>query len=141
MDTVIFDVAERVATITLNRPERLNAMNQQMRDELRACWQRVKDDPEIWVAIITGAGRAFSSGADVQALDAGGFTKLDRWRELCMHEGIRTLPTPRRMYVHKPVIAAVNGVAAGVSLDQVTESDIPIASEHATFVDPHVSIG
>ena len=140
-ETVQFEVRDRVATLTLNRPDRLNAMNQQMKDDLRAAWQRVKDDPEIWVAIITGAGRGFSSGADVQSLDAGGFTKIDRWRELCMHEGIRLLPTPRRMHVHKPVIAAVNGVAAGVSLDQVTESDIPIASDKAYFVDPHVSIG
>ena len=141
MDTVIFDVAERVATITLNRPDRLNAMNQQMRDELRACWQRVKDDPDVWVAIVTGAGRAFSSGADVEALATGGFVKPDRWRELAIHEGIALLPTPRRMRVQKPVIAAVNGVAAGVTLDLVTEADIPIASEHAEFVDPHVSLG
>jgi len=140
-ETVLFEVSDRIATLTLNRPERLNAFNQQMKDDLRQAWQRVKDDPEIWVAIITGAGRGFSSGADVQSLDSGGFTKIDRWRELCMHEGIRALPTPRRMNVHKPVIAAVNGVAAGVSLDQVTESDIPIASDKAYFVDPHVSIG
>jgi len=140
-ETVLFEVSDRIATITLNRPERLNAMNQQMKDDLRAAWQRVKDDADIWVAIITGAGKGFSSGADVQSLDAAGFTKIDRWRELCMHEGIRALPTPRRMNVHKPVIAAVNGVAAGVSLDQVTEADIPIASDKAYFVDPHVSIG
>src|SRR5438094_3144253 len=141
MDTVLFDVAERVATITLNRPDRLNAMNQQMRDELRACWQRVKDDPDTWVAIVTGAGRAFSSGADVEALATGGFVKPDRWRELAIHEGVALLPTPRRMRVQKPVIAAVNGVAAGVTLDLVTEADIPIASEQAEFVDPHVSLG
>jgi enoyl-CoA hydratase/carnithine racemase len=140
-ETVLFEVSDRIATITMNRPERMNAMNQTMKNDLRAAWQRVKDDADIWVAIITGAGRAFSSGADVEALDAGGFTKIDRWRELCMHEGIRALPTPRRMQVHKPVIAAVNGVAAGVSLDQVTEADIPIASDKAYFVDPHVSIG
>ena len=141
MDTVRWEVADRVATITLNRPERLNAMNQQMRDELRTCWQRVKDDPDVWVAIVTGAGRAFSSGADVESLATGGFVKPDRWRELAMHEGIALLPTPRRMRVHKPVIAAVNGVVAGVTLDLVTEADIPIASDKATFVDPHVSLG
>ena len=140
-ETVSFEVRDRVATLTLNRPERLNAVNQQMKEDLRDAWQRVKDDPEIWVAIITGAGRAFSSGADVQSLDGKGFTKIDRWRELCVHEGIRLQPTPRRMHIHKPVIAAVNGVAAGVSLDQVTESDIPVASDKAYFVDPHVSIG
>ena len=141
METVRFEVADRVATITLDRPERKNAMNQQMKDELRACWQRVKAEPDIWAAIVTGAGEAFSSGADVESLAIGGFTRPDRWRELAMIEGIRELPTPRRQFVHKPVIAAVNGVVAGFSLDLVTEADIPIASDKATFVDPHVSLG
>jgi enoyl-CoA hydratase/carnithine racemase len=141
LETVIFDVHERVATITLNRPERKNAVNQRLKDELRACWQRVKADADIWVAIITGAGDAFSSGADVESLATGGFVRPDRWRELARIEGIVELPTPRRQRVHKPVIAAVNGVVAGVSLDLVTEADIPIASEKAYFVDPHVSIG
>jgi enoyl-CoA hydratase/carnithine racemase len=140
-ETVLFDVHNRVATITLNRPERKNAMNQQLKDELRTCWQRVKADAEIWVAIVTGAGDAFSSGADVGALAGGGFVKPDRWRELAMIENIIELPTPRRQRVHKPVIAAVNGAVAGFALDLVTESDIPIASERAYFVDPHVSIG
>src|SRR3989454_2899052 len=141
MQTVRFEVADRVATITLDRPERKNAMNQQLKDELRSCWQRVKADPEVWVAILTGAGEAFSSGADVESLATGGFVKPDRWRELAMIEGIRELPTPRRQLVHKPVIAAVNGVVAGFSLDLVTEADVPIASEKADFVDPHLSIG
>src|SRR2546427_7937134 len=141
LETVLFAVQDRVATITLNRPERLNAMNMQMREELTACWDRVKVDPDVWVAIVTGAGRAFSSGADVESLATGGFVKRDRWTELAMIEGIARLPTPRRLRVHKPVIAAVNGVAAGVSLDLVTEADIPIASEKAEFVDPHVSLG
>src|ERR1041384_7665045 len=110
METVRFDVADRVATITLNRPERKNAMNQQLKDELRACWQRVKADPEIWVAIITGAGQAFSSGADVESLAGGGFVKPDRWRELAMIEGIRELPTPRPQPAPKHGIAAGEGV-------------------------------
>ncbi len=140
-ENVIFETAERVATITLNRPDRLNAMNRQMRDELRQCWQQVKADPDIWAVIVTGAGDAFSSGADVESLATGGFTQPDRWTQLAMIDRIRLLPTPRRLNVHKPVIAAVNGVAAGVSLDLVTEADIPIASEKAYFVDPHVSLG
>jgi enoyl-CoA hydratase/carnithine racemase len=141
METVLFEVKDRVATITLNRPERKNAMNQQLKDELRECWRRVKHDPEVWVAILTGAGDAFSSGADVESLATGGFAKPDRWTELAMIENIRDLPTPRRQLVHKPVITAVNGVVAGFSLDLVTEADIPIASDKATFVDPHVSLG
>jgi|SRR5688572_19281041 enoyl-CoA hydratase/carnithine racemase len=140
-ETVRYEVDGHTATITLDRPERMNAMNQTLKDELRECWQLVKNDPDVWCAIITGAGKAFSSGADVEGLATGGFTKPDRWRELALIENITTLPTPRRQRVFKPVIAAVNGVVAGFSLDLVTEADIPIASEQAYFVDPHVSIG
>ena len=140
-ETIRFEVADRVATITLNRPDRLNAMNQQMKDDLRDAWTEVKRDPEIWCAIVTGAGRAFSSGADVESLDAKGFRKPDRWHELAMIETIRALPTPRRMGIQKPVICAVNGLVNGVTLDLVTEADIPIASEKAEFFDSHVSIG
>ena len=140
-ETVIYEVQDHVATITLNRPERLNAMNQTLKDELREVWRAVKNDPEVWCAILTGAGRAFSTGADVEGLATGGFRREDRWRELALIEGIVDLPTPRRQRVHKPVIAAVNGATAGFSLDFVTEADIPIAADTAYFVDPHVSIG
>ena len=140
-ETVLYEVDGHIATITLNRPERMNAMNQTLKDELRECWQLVKNDPDVWCAIITGAGKGFSSGADVEGLAGKGFPKPDRWRELALIENITNLPTPRRQRVFKPVIAAVNGVVAGFSLDLVTEADIPIASELATFVDPHVSIG
>ena len=139
--TIRFERRERVATITLNRPERKNAMNQAMKDDLRAAWTEIREDSEIWAAIITGAGDAFSSGADVESLDSKGFRKADRFRELAMIENIRSLPTPRRMNVFKPVISAVNGMCIGVMLDMVTESDIPIASEQAQFFDSHVSIG
>jgi enoyl-CoA hydratase/carnithine racemase len=139
--TVLFDVKDRIATITLNRPDRLNAMNRELRDELRNRWLEVKANPDIWCAIITGAGKAFSSGADVESLATGGFQQPDRWSELAIHERIRVLPFPRRLGVHKPVVAAVNGVVAGASLDLVTESDVPIASDKASFVDPHVSLG
>jgi len=140
-ETIRFEVDARVATITLARPDRLNAMNQQMKDDLREAWGIVKEDPEIWCAIVTGEGRAFSSGADVESLDSRGFRKPDRWRELAMIENIRALPTPRRMGVWKPVVAAVNGLVNGVTLDLVTEADIPIASDRAQFFDSHVSIG
>jgi enoyl-CoA hydratase/carnithine racemase len=140
-ETVLFDVEDRVATITLNRPERLNAMNQKLKDELREAWRMVRNDPDIWCAILTGAGKGFSTGADVEGLATNAFTRPDRWRELALIDTITELPTPRRQRVFKPVIAAVNGAVAGFSLDLVTEADIPIASEQAYFVDPHVSLG
>src|SRR5688572_1561462 len=107
---VLFEVSDRIATITLNRPDRLNAINKELRDELREAWMRVKQDPDIWCAIVTGAGRGFSTGADVEKLATGGLEKRDRWNELSIHERLKVLPFPRRLSVHKPVIAAVNGV-------------------------------
>ena len=56
--TLLFEVKDRIATITLNRPERLNAINRELREELRAAWERVKTDPEVWCAIVTGAGES-----------------------------------------------------------------------------------
>jgi enoyl-CoA hydratase/carnithine racemase len=140
-ETVLFDVQDRVATITLNRPERGNAMNQKLKDELRECWRLVKDEPDILVAILTGAGKAFQTGADVEGLADKGFVRVGPWRELARIEGIREQPTPRRQLVYKPVITAVNGVCNGFGLDLVTEADIPIASDKAYFMDSHVSVG
>ncbi|MEO2169944.1 MAG: enoyl-CoA hydratase/isomerase family protein [bacterium] len=140
-ETILVERENRVLTITLNRPEKLNAYNQKMKEELRAAWIEVRDDADIWCSIITGAGRAFCSGADVSALKDKGFRKTDRFRELAMIETIRDLPTPRRMGVMKPVIAAVNGICNGNLLDLVTESDIPIAAASAQFMDSHVSLG
>ena len=105
-ETVLYAVDGHTATITLNRPERMNAMNQKLKDELREAWRQVKNDPDVWCAILTGAGKGFSTGADVEGLATGGFIKPDRWRELAMIEGIVDLPTPRRQRVFKPVIAA-----------------------------------
>jgi len=114
--TVLVEREGRILTITLNRPEKLNAYNQAMKDELRAAWIEVRDDPDIWCTIITGAGRAFSSGADVSSLEKKKFTKPDRFRELAMIETIRDLPTPRRLGVMKPVIAAVISCLAWICL-------------------------
>ena len=61
--TILVERDGRVLTITLNRPEKLNAYNQEMKEELRAAWCEVRDDPDVWCSIVTGAGRAFSSGA------------------------------------------------------------------------------
>jgi enoyl-CoA hydratase/carnithine racemase len=140
-ETIRLEIEGRIATITLNRPDRLNAMNHQMKVDLREAWTIVRDDAEIWCVIVTGEGRAFSSGADVETLDGPGFPKINRWHKLAMIETVHALPTPRRMGVMKPVIAAVNGLVNGVTLDLVTEADIPIASDRAQFFDSHVSLG
>jgi len=65
-DTVLYNLADHVATITYNRPEALNAVNRELRDDLNAAFARFRDDDEAWVAIVTGAGRAFCVGADLR---------------------------------------------------------------------------
>ena len=146
--SVGFDVADGVATITLNRPRALNAMNREVQVQLRAAWLRVKTDHDIRVAIITGAGdRAFTSGAD-----RGGMDDLPHTAE--QRSGRKVVPgspgaesdleqhiAPKTIGCWKPVIAAINGIACGGAFYILGESDILIAADNATFFDPHVTFG
>jgi enoyl-CoA hydratase/carnithine racemase len=128
-ETILFDVDEHVATITLNRPERLNATNDTSRTELAQAWGIVRDDPQIRVAIITGAGdRAFSAGQDVRATS---------------ESGIRNKVPGSRLHhdVWKPVICALNGMVVGGGLHQVADADLIIAAEHAELLDTHCMVG
>lgn len=126
---LLFDVRDHVATITINRPERLNATDDLTRTELGQVWARVRDDSDIRVAIITGAGdRAFSAGQDIKATAEG---------------GIRNKVPGSRLHhnVWKPVICAVNGMVVGGGLHQVADSDLIIAAEHAELIDTHLQVG
>lgn len=132
-DTVLYERNGRIATITYNRPEALNAINAELRDDLNAAWARFRDDEEAWVAIVTGAGRAFSVGHDTRAAAAqprGTFWEVPSFQSL---EG--------GMEIWKPVIAAVNGYALGFGLTLVSSCDFVIASERAEFGFPEVRLG
>jgi enoyl-CoA hydratase/carnithine racemase len=144
-ETILYERRGRTACITLNRPDKLNAINHTMIRELAKAYGAAEDDPEVWTLIVTGAGdRALSSGADVgtvaqphPGMDTRGETLLGSyWQWNASQEA-----TPPYLEMAKPVICAVNGLAAGAGLDLVTTSDIAIASTSATFFDPHVSIG
>jgi len=141
-DTIGYDVDGHKATITLNRPAALNALSPHMVTELRAAYDEAEGDENIWLMIVTGTGRAFCTGADVKEIPEDGkviyerpyLSTYDQWE--APQEGT---PPFRRMA--KPVLAAVNGICCGAGLDWVTTGDIVIASNRATFFDPHVSIG
>lgn len=126
--SVDFAVEGGVAEITLNRPERLNAMDADTYRRLSELWVEVRDDPAIRVAIVTGAGeRSFSTGADLKSYvtdpqDLSGF-----W--LTQHEQLLN----RGLEVWKPVIAAVNGYCLGGGMTLMLATDIRIAVPHATF--------
>jgi enoyl-CoA hydratase/carnithine racemase len=122
-----------VATITLHRPEKLNAFTRQMRDELLNAFGRADDDDEVRAVIVTGAGRAFCAGAD---LSAGANTFSPATREAGPSEAWRDgggRVALRIFEMKKPVIAAVNGPAVGVGVTMTLPMDIRIASSEARF--------
>jgi enoyl-CoA hydratase/carnithine racemase len=141
-DTIEYEVAGHTATITLNRPDALNALSPHMITELRTAYDAAENDDDVWLLIVTATGRAFCTGADVKEIPGDGkvvnerpyLSTYDQWE--APQEGT---PPFRRMT--KPVLAAINGICCGAGLDWVTTGDIVIASDHATFFDPHVSIG
>jgi E-phenylitaconyl-CoA hydratase len=135
-ETVSYTVNHGIAIITLNRAERLNAVNGVMGEELPQVWETFRDDPEALVGLITGSGsRAFCTGADISDLP-----------RMITDEAGNALPqsvrwTAMQNDVWKPVICAVNGDVLGGGLHFVAESDVVIASEDARISDPHVSVG
>jgi enoyl-CoA hydratase/carnithine racemase len=134
--TIEFGVAEHVATLTLNRPERLNCFNEKMADEVAEAWARVRDDDSIHAAVLRARGeRAFCSGVDLS--DGPWWTHLSAWNQ----EDPGVLLGPKHHRVWKPVICAVQGMAAGGAMYLINESDIVICSQDATFFDPHANGG
>lgn len=128
-ENILFEVEDHVATITLNRPERLNATDDVSRTELATAWGMVRDDPQVRVAIITGAGdRAFSVGQDIRATS---------------EKGIKNKVPGSRLHheVWKPVICALNGMVVGGGLHQVADADLVIAADHAMIFDTHCKVG
>jgi E-phenylitaconyl-CoA hydratase len=135
-DTVRYEIDGHVATITYNRPEALNAINGEMRNDINAAFARFRDEQDAWIAIVTGAGKAFCSGADMRdgAGSAGEFAGTF-WEK----------PTSNTFEsgweIFKPVIAAVNGYCLGYGLTLATWCDFVIASDQAEFGFPEVRIG
>jgi competence ComEA-like helix-hairpin-helix protein len=136
--TVLYelDADRHVVTITYNRPDALNAINGEMRGDLNEAFARFRDDEAAWIAIVTGAGRAFCAGADLrgEGNSAGDFpgTFWEKPTQNSFESGWE---------IFKPVIAAVNGHCLGYGFTLVTWCDFVIASERATFGFPEVRIG
>ena len=141
-ETIEYAVDERVATITLNRPDRLNAVSPEMVRELRAAYAAAEADENVWLLLVTGNGRAFCAGADVGEIPDDGRVIYDEpyLTTYAQWEAPQEATPPFRSMT-KPVITAVNGLCCGAGLDWVTCGDITIASDRAQFFDPHVSIG
>lgn len=123
-ETIIFEKEDNVCIITLNRPERLNAMNGKMFEEIKDALDRINADDEIRAVIITGAGKAFSSGGDFAFDSSQAGKKID----LSQKELVLKL-----INVNKPFIAAVNGMALGAGMNLALNCDLIYASDKAEF--------
>lgn len=131
-ELIAADVVGQVATIRLNRPEKLNAVTQEMSDALVALVTRINDDADVRAVVYTGTGRAFSAGSDILTLDQYATPwEFRNRRDYC--DALRAL--------RKPVIAAVNGYAMGGGLEAALTCDIRIAANTASFAAPEIKLG
>lgn len=134
--SIDFDLQDGIATVTLNRPERMNAMDAEHYNALSEAWTRVRDDPAIRVAIVTGAGdKSFTTGADIKSFIGAPPSLAD----LLLTQKGQLLN--RGLEVWKPVIAAVNGYCLGGGMTLMLATDLRVASTHATFSVPEVKRG
>ena len=126
---------DRVATITLDRPDALNAFDRTMCEEIRSAWRRIKDDPAVNAVVLRAAGdRAFCAGLDVKKPYG---QPDDVWN----HEDPGELLSPKWQKLWKPVVCAVQGMCTAGAFYFLNEADVVICSTDATFFDSHVSFG
>ncbi|TCP29249.1 short chain enoyl-CoA hydratase /enoyl-CoA hydratase [Scopulibacillus darangshiensis] len=134
METVAFEVENHVAWVTLDRPDRLNAFNDQMNRDIIAAIKRAEKDDDIRAVVITGAGRAFCSGEDLSGVqEDANFGDILRKRYNPMVQ--------RLAKFEKPLIAAVNGTAAGAGMSLALACDFRLASEKASFIEAFIHVG
>lgn len=137
-ETVLYEVKDHIATITLNRPERLNAMTGALLEEVLEALETAADDSDVRCVIFTGAGRGFCAGADLSdrnILGDGNFQK----RQRVLRSYVRSAQLLREM--PKPTIAAVNGAAAGAGAAWAFAADLRYAALSAKFVTAYVNVG
>ncbi|MDT5170489.1 MAG: (E)-benzylidenesuccinyl-CoA hydratase [Mycobacterium sp.] len=134
--TIIFDISDHVATLTLNRPQKLNSFTELMANEVATAWRRTREDEDIRVVVVQANGeRAFCTGIDV------GEGKWWDHEPIFNQEDPGLMLGPKAHQVWKPVIAALHGMVAGGGMYFVNESDFAICSESTVFFDPHANAG
>ncbi|MBL8564379.1 MAG: crotonase/enoyl-CoA hydratase family protein [Hyphomicrobiaceae bacterium] len=139
MDTVLIEKAGRIALLTLNRPEKLNAINYAMADRLLALLDLLEDDRAVGAIVITGAGeRAFSAGGDIHEFSKSVRNGADEALKLFARRGQAV--TQRMEAFTKPIIAAVNGIAYGGGCEFTEAVHLAVASERAVFAKPEICI-
>ncbi|HEV8310646.1 MAG TPA: enoyl-CoA hydratase-related protein [Methylomirabilota bacterium] len=133
LEFILYEKRDRIATVTINRPEVMNAVHPPANQELDRVWDDVAADPDTWVAILTGAGdKAFSTGNDLKWTATRGMPRMPE-------KGFGGITN--RHDLTKPVIAAVNGFALGGGFEMALACDVVVAAEHARFGFPESRVG
>ncbi|MBI4308217.1 MAG: enoyl-CoA hydratase/isomerase family protein [Chloroflexi bacterium] len=123
-----------VATVTMKRPQVLNAINVQMRQELEDVWKKIADDAEVKAVVLTGSGRAFCAGGDIREMNTG-----DAFRHA---DPMRGESIPQRIIeVPQPIVCAINGDAVGLGATIALLCDVTFMADTARIGDPHVKVG
>ncbi|WPB55900.1 enoyl-CoA hydratase/isomerase family protein [Xylophilus sp. GOD-11R] len=138
-EQLMLKVDDGIATITVNRPEKLNAFTDEMLEEWINTLELCRTDPEVRVIVMTGTGRAFTTGGDVETFSASAAMSAERIKTR-VAEGAQRLP--RKIWeIDKPVICALNGMATGGGLDIALACDIRFAAESARFAETYARMG
>ena len=140
-ESIKIEKADRVATVTLNRPDRLNAVNPALHHELMTIWNDLAEDREVNAIILTGAGRAFCAGGDVKGMASGSLASASgsQAERITAAEGRRIVQN--MLDVEQPIIGAINGDAVGLGATLALLCDIIVISEKARLADTHVKVG
>ena len=143
LEHLIYKKKGNVAYVTINRPERLNALHTYAHQELNSVWKDIQRDPSMYVAILTGNGRAFCAGRDVKFL-----SEFQQKGELAPHEDPNNPAfnwggggQPRVAKLEKPVIAAINGLAVGVGMNIIMQCQLRVMADDAWLGDQHTNVG
>lgn len=137
-ESVLYEVDGPVAVITLNRPERMNAMDQPMLQQLLAAADRAEADEGIRAVVVTGAGKGFSSGFDLKAQAAAPPSGVEEWRPVLRRDFDACM---KFWHLSKPTVAAVHGPAMAGACELAMACDLTIASEDAVFGEPELRFG
>jgi E-phenylitaconyl-CoA hydratase len=138
-EAILFDIADNVATITLNRPDQLNSFTNAMAADMTWAWETVRDTDDIYAVVLQANGeRAFCTGLDIKEAGERWFEKDNVWNSF--DPGLTLAPKTHHR-VWKPVVAAVHGMCAGGGQYFINEADIIICSDDAAFFDPHANVG
>jgi enoyl-CoA hydratase len=136
--SILYETRGPVALITLNRPERLNALDQPMLDALQAACDQAEADDAVGAVVLTGAGKAFSSGFDLQAQAAATPQGVAEWRPVLRRDFDAAM---RFWHLSKPTVAAVHGPALAGACEMAMACDITVATEDAVFGEPELKFG